>query len=54
MSTLHVMPINDLIEHDRDGDDCLCGPTTQAAFRDDGSCAWMIVHHSLDGREQAT
>lgn len=51
MSTVHVMPINDLIEHDGTGTDCPCGPTTEAVFREDGSNGWMVVHHSLDGRE---
>lgn len=52
MTTIHVLPINDLIEHDDDGDQCPCGPTVEAVFRDDGSNGWMVVHHSLDGREQ--
>lgn len=51
MSTLHVVPLNDLIEHDRDGEDCPCGPTIKPVERDDGSIAWMVVHASLDGRE---
>jgi hypothetical protein len=49
---VHVCPINDLIEHNRDGDSCLCGPTVEAVFRDDGSNGWLIIHHSLDGREK--
>lgn len=49
---VHVLPQNDLIEHVEDGDDCLCGPTSEPVFRADGSCGWVIVHHSLDGREQ--
>ena len=49
MSTLHVVPINDLIKHP--DDDCPCGPAVEAVFRDDGSNGWLIVHHSLDGRE---
>ena len=52
MSTpVHVYPEGDLIEHVTDGGDCLCGPTTEAVFRDDGSNGWLITHHSLDGRE---
>ena len=47
----HVMPVNDLVTHDVD-DDCICGPSTQIVIRDDGSSGWVIVHHSLDGREQ--
>lgn len=51
---LHVAPIGDLIEHDMSTDqpDCPCGPTTEAVFRADGPDGWIIVHHSLDGREQ--
>lgn len=50
---LHVSPQNDLIEHDtstRDAD-CLCGPEVRPVKRDDGPVGWLIVHHSLDGRE---
>lgn len=49
MSTYHVMPINDLIDHL--DDDCPCGPTTEPVMRDDGSYGWVATHHSLDGRE---
>ncbi|WP_346536960.1 hypothetical protein [Micromonospora sp. DPT] len=48
------MPINDLIQHDSSGgQDCVCGPTEQPVKGEDGSVRWMVVHHSLDGREQA-
>ena len=53
MAIVHVVPVGDLIEHDSDGGDCLCGPTTEPVFDDDGSNGWLIVHHSLDGRELA-
>lgn len=49
MSTVHVEPINDLIEHE--DHDCPCGPDVEAVFRGDGSNGWLITHHSLDGRE---
>jgi hypothetical protein len=48
----HVYPINDLVEHDTSGGDCVCGLTTEPVERDDGSLGYMIVHHSLDGRER--
>lgn len=51
MSTVHVTPVDDLIEHDSSGDGCPCGPTVEAVMRDDGSNGWLIIHHSLDGRE---
>ncbi|MDH6460128.1 hypothetical protein M2302_000279 [Micromonospora sp. A200] len=54
MSTVHVVPVNDLIEHDSGGGQpCVCGPDNVPVKRDDGSVEWEIVHHSLDGREQA-
>lgn len=49
MSTVHVVPVNDLIDHL--DEDCPCGPTVEAVFRDDGSNGWLVTHHSLDGRE---
>lgn len=52
MSAYHVIPVNDLIEHDTNGEqDCVCGPDTEPVEREDGSMGWLIVHHSLDGRE---
>lgn len=45
MSTVHVLPVNDLIDHACD-DDCVCGPDTE--FVEGGS---IVTHHSLDGRE---
>lgn len=57
MSTdvLHVWPMDNLVEHDTATAeaDCLCGPRTKPVERADGSIGWLIVHHSLDGREQA-
>ena len=51
MTTVHVYPDADLIEHETEGEDCACGPTSEAVFRDDGSNGWLVLHHSLDGRE---
>jgi hypothetical protein len=51
VTTIHVHPIGDLIRHDTDGQDCACGPRTEPVARDDGTTGWLIVHHSLDGRE---
>lgn len=47
---VHVVPIGDLIVHGER--ECMCGPTIEAVFRDDGSNGWLVTHHSLDGREQ--
>ena len=55
MATVHVIPVDDLIEHDTAdgaGARCVCGPTTELVVSDvDGSDGWLIVHASLDGRE---
>ena len=49
---IHVIPVNDLVEHDTSGEqDCICGPTDEPVERDDGSMGWVVIHHSLDGRE---
>ena len=48
---LHVVPVDDLIEHITTGEDCPCGPETEAVERDDGSMGWLVVHNALDGRE---
>lgn len=51
---LHAHPQNDLIAHDTaTGDaDCPCGPSIRPIEQEDGGVGWLIVHHSLDGREQ--
>lgn len=51
--TMHVFPINDLIEHDTSntGESCVCGPTVKPIKCKDGSVGWVITHNSLDGRE---
>jgi hypothetical protein len=53
-TVLHVRPTNDGIQHDiaTSEPDCVCGPRVEPVKRDDGSMGWLIVHHSLDGREQ--
>lgn len=48
--SIHVMPSNDLIEHD-DSDECVCGPECEPVQREDGTFGWLYSHHSLDGRE---
>ena len=52
MSVYHVHPLDDLVSHDTSsGGDCVCVPTAEPVMRDDGSAGWLMVHHSLDGRE---
>lgn len=48
--TQHVVPVNDLVEHEV-SEDCVCVPTAEPVQREDGSMGWLLVHHSLDGRE---
>lgn len=50
---VHVLPVDDLVEHDETGECCPCGPDTEPVERDDGSIGWLITHHSLDGREHS-
>lgn len=50
MDDVHVVPGDDLIDHTTT-EDCPCGPATEPVTRDDGSIGWLVVHHSLDGRE---
>lgn len=48
----HVVPVGDLVEHEL-SDGCVCGPRAERVTRVDGSDGWLVVHHSLDGRELA-
>jgi hypothetical protein len=52
-NTLHVAPTADLVEHDTSTDqpDCVCVPRVEHVERADGSDGWIMIHHSLDGRE---
>jgi hypothetical protein len=54
-NTVHVRPIRDLVDHDASTTepDCVCGPEVRPAVQEDGSMGWLLVHHSLDGRERA-
>lgn len=47
---VHVLPIEDLIAHLVE--DCACGPTTEPVEGDGGIINWVVIHHSLDGREK--
>lgn len=52
-STLHVLPLGDLIAHDISTDqaDCICGPSVVCHQSPHGD-NWQIIHVSLDGREK--
>ena len=43
----HVVPSNDLIQHNTEGMDCECNPRIQKQ----PNGAYVITHHSWDGRE---
>lgn len=44
----HVSPIDDLIEHDTESPDCICGPRVTPIELEDGSIGWLYSHHALD------
>lgn len=48
---VHVLPVNDLIEHEDVGDGCACLPHTTPVEREDGSYGWVITHNAWDGRK---
>jgi len=50
MSSYHVFPVGDYIDHDAGGEDCVCGPSVEVLV-DGGPMDWLYLHHSLDGRE---
>lgn len=45
-----LFPVNDLIGHELEGDDCICGPTFVLEQTEEGD-EWLLVHHRLDGEE---
>jgi hypothetical protein len=49
--TVHVYPVNDIVEHDTETDDCQCGPSIEAVPDGEGGYGYVLTHHSLDGRE---
>jgi hypothetical protein len=54
MTTVHCIPVNDLVEHDTTGEhDCACGPDTEHVPNPDRPDGWLVTHHSLDGRERS-
>lgn len=47
---VHVLPDDDQIQHARV--DCVCGPAAELVRSPRGPDGWLVVHHSLDGRER--
>lgn len=46
---VHCYPVDDLVEHDLETLDCVCGPSTENVIDDDGEDAWLIMHYPLEG-----
>jgi hypothetical protein len=51
MTVVHVVPVADVIAHDDEGVDCICGPDVEYLIGREGRHGKLITHHSLDGRE---
>jgi hypothetical protein len=49
LNDVHVIPHDDLIRHEYC--DCPCGPDQELIPTDHGGDAYLVTHHSLDGRE---
>lgn len=52
--SVHVVPVDDLVEHT--DDDCVCGPDYEFVHPETGVSYGdgpVVFHHSLDGREAA-
>lgn len=52
--TVHLVPVDDLIEHEAKGTDCVCGPDVEYIDPESGETypdGPVVRHHSLDGRE---
>ena len=43
----HVIPLNDLLEHDTDSKECWCDPEIKVE-----GAVLVVVHNSFDGREE--
>lgn len=53
MATVHVLPVEDLLVHEEEGDGCPCGVTSEPVLDPEtGAAGWLVTHHSLDGREK--
>jgi hypothetical protein len=48
--SIHVEPIEDDVGHSR-SESCICGPTMQFGDDEGVYSVPLIIHHSLDGRE---
>lgn len=46
MATVHTLPVDDLLEHDSDGEQCACLPHVEVV-----SGGFHYIHNAWDGRE---
>lgn len=45
--TVHTFPVRDVVDHNTESDDCICGPDIIYV----GNGGKQVIHHSMDGRE---
>jgi len=50
MDKIHILPINDLYEHDENGFECLCGPDVKYRIHNETDCIF-VIHNAWDGRK---
>jgi hypothetical protein len=50
---VHYTPMDDLIEHDPHGQECICGPRLQPFQMTSGGVFWQIIHFPLDGQQRS-
>lgn len=50
---IHTLPVNDMFDHDENGEVCVCGPEVVKVEREDDTDAFQIIHNSFDGREHS-
>ena len=44
---LHVVPLNDILAHETNGQECQCDPAVKVE-----GAHLIFVHHAFDGREE--
>lgn len=52
--TVHVYPVDDIVDHELAGTECVCGPVCEYVDPETDETyanGPVVVHHSLDGRE---
>lgn len=51
IDNVHVFPVDDVIGHEVDGEDCPCLPEIEPIVLEDGSIRYVYIHHAWDGRD---